>query len=282
MKRLILAAIAALTILSGCEYHPFYDGQEFCIFNGECGLLKTDGGHAYVPFADERPYILDFYGGMGKSHTIAISDPDILGYEYIESDVKNTIGDSEILTAGITLIPKKIGDTSITVTDDDTRESIQIFIHVCEAYKAIEVYEAGSVFEKGTVFAFRYPYDGNVLSIGRGSVSSNDVEFLSEGKFSFFEKGEHLFFEIEYPTLENGKKTYLVFPAQGYYYGAYSVMRMLNLVDYELPTRAVEDVQQNYNVRFVFMEYDDPSVPVQDSLEGEHFIAYSARIISRR
>ena len=59
-------------------------------------------------------------------------------------------------------------------------------------------------------------------------------------------------------------------------------MRMLNLGDYELPTRAVEDVQQNYNVRFVFMEYDDPSVPVQDSLEGEHFIAYSARIISRR
>ena len=282
MKRLIFAAIAALTILSGCEYHPFYDGQEFCIFNAECGLLKTDGGHAYVPVADEKPYVLDFYGGKGKSHTITVSDPDILDYAYTESDVKNSVGDSEIITAGITLMPKKIGDTSITVTDDDTRESIQIFIHVCEAYKAIEVYEAGSAFEKGTVFAFRYPYEGNVLSIGRGRVSSNEVEFLSEGRYSFFEKGEHLFFEIEHSSLENGKKTYLVFPDQGYYYAAYSVMRMLNLGDCELPTRAVTDVQQNYNVRFVFMEYDDPDVPVSDSLEGEHFKAYSARIISRR
>lgn len=282
MKRLILAAMAALTILSGCEYHPFYDGQEFCIYNAECGLLKTDGRHAYVPFAYERPYVLDFYGGKGRNHTVTVSDSDILDYEYTESDVKNSIGDSEIINASITLKPKKIGDTSITVTDDDTRESIQIFVHVCEAYKAIEVYEAGSVFEKGTVFAFRYPYEGNVLAIGRGSVYSNDVEFLAEGKFSFFEKGEHLFFEIEYPALESGKKTYLVFPDQGYYYGAYSVMRMLNLSDYDLPTRAVEDVQQNYNVRFVFMEYDDVDVPVPDSLEGEHFKAYSARIISRR
>lgn len=289
MKRMIFAALTALIISAGCEYHPFYDGQDFCIYNGACGLLKSDGGHAYVPVKGERAFVLDIYGGKGKSHSITVADPEVLGYSYVRSDVKTTIGDSEVICASITIIPKKVGETSINVTDDDTGESISISITICEAYKAFEVCESGSVFDKGSVFAFRYPYEDNVISIGAGSVTSNDIDYIADGTYTFFEKDQHLFFEIVYPASESGrpaaegeltKKTYLIFPVNGYYYGAYSVMQMLNLSDYELLTRSSDEVEQTYHVRFKFMEHD-PDIPVTDSLDGEAFSAYSARIISK-
>ena len=71
MRRILFAVCMALMILSGCEYHPYYDGQEFCVYNAGCGLLETDGGHAIVPTVGRDPYVLEFYGGKGANQAVA-------------------------------------------------------------------------------------------------------------------------------------------------------------------------------------------------------------------
>ena len=65
MKRLIYAAIAVTIILTGCKYHPFYDGQAFGVYAPNVGLIRTDGTTINVPIVDRSPYVLEFYGGMG-------------------------------------------------------------------------------------------------------------------------------------------------------------------------------------------------------------------------
>ena len=74
MKRIIYAALAAMMMLSGCEYHPFYDGQKFRVYHKDCGLLESDGAHIYVPHKLDEPFVLSLYGGWGKSHHIEIED----------------------------------------------------------------------------------------------------------------------------------------------------------------------------------------------------------------
>ena len=53
----------------------------------------------------------------------------------------------------MTLIPKKLGYTSLILTEEDTGESVMIYVHVCEAYKAIEIYESTNSLDRGTVLA---------------------------------------------------------------------------------------------------------------------------------
>ena len=60
MKRLIYAAIAVTIILTGCEYHPFYDGQVFGVYAPNVGLIRTDGTTINVPIVDRSPYVLEF------------------------------------------------------------------------------------------------------------------------------------------------------------------------------------------------------------------------------
>ena len=52
MKRYILAAIAVLVMMSGCEYHPYYDGQILRVYQAKYGLIEADGAHLNVPVAD--------------------------------------------------------------------------------------------------------------------------------------------------------------------------------------------------------------------------------------
>lgn len=294
MRGLIYAACAALMILGGCTYHPYYDGQEFRIYNEECGFIRTDGQHAYVPISGDDPYILDFYGGKGKNHTITVSDPEILDYLYTKSDVSNTIGDSDIMTAGITLLPKQTGDTSITITDDDTDESIQIYIHISEVFKAIRICQGDSVFDTGTVLAFSYPFEDDIVNIGSRNDTENDMEFYTRGSYRFFAdpEEERLYFEIIFPADENGKpsvtgenrrKLYLVTSDDIPWYSYYSMMSSLKLSDYPLAYTKASGPEADYDdILFRFIDVTDKGKPDPDDLSDyESFCTYRARIIPK-
>ena len=282
MKRLITAAFAALIILSGCEYHPYYDGQEFFVYNSEYGVLDRDGSHMYIPIADDDSFVLEFYGGKGEEHLVEIADPEILRYAYTESDVKTTVGDYEIIPAHITLIPEKMGDTSIKVTDSDTGESVQIYIHICEAMKAIQVYKGGEVIPEETVFAFRYPAEDDVVWICHGNVERNEIEHISDGTYKFFDIEGLLYFEINFPADENGRpaaegkmsrKLYQVQFAFGGSYDSDSMMLKLNLDTYPVHTKASRHTQ------FMFVDVTDKDPSSMDSIDTDVFYANSARFI---
>ena len=82
MKRYILAAIAGLLIFSGCEYHPYYDGQILRVYMSQYGLIETDGTHLNIPIKSTRPYVLEIYGGKGKNHKVNVADPNLLAFTY--------------------------------------------------------------------------------------------------------------------------------------------------------------------------------------------------------
>lgn len=291
MKRMIYAVLAAMMILSGCEYHPYYDGQPFRIYNVDCGLLESDGAHAYVPIVSAYPYVLEFYGGEGKNHSVEVADPDILGYTYREKDLQNNFIDgTELISAGVILHPKQIGETSVTVTDQDTKESIQIYVHVCEAYKVMEVYEGGETFETGTIFAFSYLSDSNDAKICRGSTEK--LEIIAEARYEFFSMDDILYLELFYPADPEGRpssdgteirKLYQVRFERGGTYSAWVMMDMLNLGEYQLLTRATKDpdlVPDNYYVDFAFVDVTDVDEPSMDESIGDDvFYARSTKLI---
>ena len=82
MKRLITAAFAALMIMSGCEYHPYYDGQKLRVYNMEYGVIEADGTHLYVPIVGRHAFEIEIYGGAGKNHKVTLADQEYFRYTY--------------------------------------------------------------------------------------------------------------------------------------------------------------------------------------------------------
>ena len=177
MKRFIYVALAAMLFFSGCEYHPFYDGQALCLNYYDYGKIDSDGQHLYLPLESELPFEIEIYGGKGKKHRIEIADPSVFAYTYTESSVEKAAFDyAYIDPAMITLMPLKKGETSLTVTDEDTAESITVHIHFCDTWNALEVKGGKSVFAKGTVFAFAYGGKNDVVKICRGNTGKEAVQ----------------------------------------------------------------------------------------------------------
>lgn len=284
MKRIIYAALAAMMMLSGCEYHPFYDGQKFRVSHKDYGLLESDGAHIYVPHQLDEPFVLSLYGGWGKSHHIEIEDQECLGYSYEKGDVKKSGFDGpDMIAAGVTLIPKKIGDTVIRITEETTGESISIFVHVCEAYKAIKVYETQNSLAVGTLLAFRYGGVDDVVKICREDSETGAIEHIVDGRYAFVDHGATVHLEMTFPADEAGQpcaggaeisKEYdIEFKYGGTYGTANGMMERLNLLDFPLATKS----SSHYN--FQFVDITGGIVPDTSLPDTRIFYVRSAEII---
>lgn len=289
MKKLIYAAVAATMMFGGCEYHPYYDGQEFCIYDDGCGLIKEDGAHIVVPVKDKHPYVLEFYGGSGKNHKIMVEDPEILGYVYEEPLVSSTLIDGmKVVPANIVLQPKRTGGTSVTVEDVDAGKSIQVYVTVLDSYKAIEVSEGNAAFETGTIFAL--PYDGteDVVKICRGSLAERDVEHIVDGRFAFVIEDDLLYFELTYPADESGRpsaegvetgRRYQIRHYQGMPDDGTYMMLLLNLKDYPYVTKGYYE-PDHYDVDLRFADVTGLDEPMtEEEAEYDYFVASSARLL---
>ena len=282
MKKYIYAFIAAMMMLSGCEeYHPFYDGQEFCIEDGVTGLLiEKDGEHIYMPlpYDPDRPYMIECYGGKGKNYTITVSDPECLDYELEISDVETPPFNWDVIPTKITLLPKKIGDVSLTIKDDDTGESYQINVHVCEAYHALELdYDNQAIFGGQVVLAFKYGGADDVLHFCNGHAYSYDLEPFAKGKYSFVTIGGMLYFEMTYQADEaglpvaEGTETFRRLQVQyGYgYMDEPDVLLMhMNLSGVPVATKETAVVQPDfYSYSFRFVDVTDMEMPLTEIVD---------------
>ena len=292
MKRLIYAAIAVTMILSGCEYHPFYDGQAFGVYAPNVGLIRTDGTTLEVPIVDKNPYVLEFYGGMGKNHNIIVADPDCLDYVYVESDVKASVGDTDVVPASITIQPKKISETSVTIEDLDTGESVSINICIKESYKAAEVMTGNETFRTRTLFVFDYYGSDDIVKICRYTSELGQIEHIVDGKYEFVVEdnelyGDVLYFEITYPADETGRpsadgvetfRRYLIGYEGGGYGSARWQMELLNLISFPVTTRLVPDIH-DYNTVLRFVDVTGmQDYVIDENFEGDHFILRSAQL----
>lgn len=288
MKRLVYAALAAMMILSGC-YNPLYDGQKFRVYHRDCGIVESDGAHIYIPVHFDKPYVLELYGGWGKKHEVKIADPEYLEYSYSKESIEKSglIEDPEMIPAGVTLLPKKVGVTTITLTEGDTKESITIYVHICEAYKAIEVEDSRNSLANGTILTFRYGGVDDVVRICKGGLNNDEMEHIVDGKYAFVPYDSSVCMELTFPADKTGQpssegelitRRYYVTMSYGYPVGSASaMMERLHLTDIPLDTKATSALDTNWNLQFT--DITDNESPDPESPDYKVFYAWSAVVI---
>ena len=282
MKRFIYAALAAMVILSGCEeYHPFYDGQAFCINDAMTGIvMEKDGEHVYVPLQYDEFYVIECYGGKGKNYTVTVSDPECLDYSLEVGHVDTPLFDWDVIPTQITLTPKMTGDVSLTVRDDDTGESIQMNVHIGDAFHAFQFdYVSEGIFEGTEALAFRYGGVDDVLYFCKGSVFNYDVEPFAQGKYSFMTDNGFLYLEMTFLADEEGKpsetgvetfKRYQVQRSWGADDPATLLMYM-NLSDFQVKTKDLV-VPDNYYYNFLLVDVTDMELPLTEWVESYDWV----------
>lgn len=288
MKRTIYIVLAVMLLLCGCDYHPYHDGQKFRIYNSSYGLIETDGTHMYVPLVDKRKFVIDVYGGKGRNHSIVVDDPKCLSYTYEAAKVDGGLLGDGIIPTRVTINPLEVGDTSIRISDDDTGESIQVFIHVVKAYSTMEVYKTHGSMQPGIVFAFEYRSKNDVVKICRRNEETDNIEFMYDAKFRFLDRNTTVAFELTYLADADGQpdaagnetvKRFLVLYEDGGDSGyPFGMLREMNL-NYLPITRAYyPDEDYEYYQEFIFVDITDDEFSNQEPSEMKCFYVRSAQL----
>ena len=288
MKRVIYAVLAAIIILSGCEYHPLYDGQKFRVYHQDCGILEADGGHFYVPVKSDAPYALELYGGNGKKHKITVGSPEYMDYSYAKGSVKDDgFADMDINPATVTIVPKQVGMSTLTIKEEDTGESVTLTVHICEAYKAIEVSDSKNSLPDGTILAFKYGGVDDVVKICKGKLYQGPVEYVAEGKYAFVPYESTVALELTYPADEDGNPcaggtmVKKIFKVEFYYGGGLgspeSMLIYMSLKGFPVQTKAYQIPEYYFDFRYV--DVTDGVYHDKDSPDAKYFNAHSAVII---
>lgn len=128
--------------------------------------------------------VLDIVGGMGDNHTIYVEDESVLTADYSHRGA----GDSFITTvtypASVIIFPQKLGSTVISITDEDTDETLHVRVDVVHQYNGLTVTESTvEELKDGLKICFLQDEEINEYRI----VTQNDKEYISE------EKGEYHF-----------------------------------------------------------------------------------------
>ena len=253
------------------------------MYNYECGLIETDGCHIYVPIADDKPYVLELYGGKGKNHRIEIYDSEYLAYSYETSSVTNKAFDGlQINPANVTLLPNKLGDTQIKVTDNDTGESLHVYVHIVRAFHVFKVRTSMNSLPEGLMLAFEYGAPDDIVKICRDN--NGRMEYMFDGRYRFINCQTTVELELVFTADESGQpaadgvktvKTFLVeFRGGGVYGTPYGMMNCLHMKDFPLHTRAVQN-EFEYYYEFQFVDITDGK-EVNDN--SPMFYAYSATL----
>ena len=289
MRKIIYMAIAVLLMAAGCEYHPYYDGQKLRVYNRDHGVIETDGTHLYVPIIGRHAFEIEIYGGAGKHHKVTLADQEYFSYTYKEADVDNGFLGEGVYPATLTLEPLQLGDTSMTIADEDTGESIQLYVHIIEAFNMIEIFDSHGSLAAGNVLAFDYVSGSDLVKIARKDQETGAMELIVEGRFRFLDYDSTVALELSYPADSEGQpdasgaetvKRFLVeFQEGGVYGSAQGMLHLMNLNDVMLHTRLyMPDYEFEYNEKFRFVDITDNENPDMESPDTRIFYAFSAKL----
>ena len=291
MKRFIYSAIVVMLMVCGCQYHPFYDGQPLRLYNSRNGIIETDGGHVYVPIVSRQDFEIEIYGGKGKKHEVLVENQEYFSYTYEKAAIEGGLTGDGVVPATITIEPHKRGDTTMTITDEDTKESITVIVHVIKTFSVIEVDETQNSLPGGTCLAFEYDIKSDVVKICRKNEQTNDLEYLYDAHFRFLQDDKVLEFELTYLADQNGApdvngseviRRFLVeYEVYAGFESAYGRIYLMNLEYLPIQTRGYIDMSDyEYRLNFRFIDITDNPNPDPESPETKIFYAESARRIS--
>jgi len=134
---------------------------------------------------------LSIVGGMGDNHTVEVQDESILTAHYNGRGAGHSHIPTETLPASVVLLPHKLGSTVVSITDNDTDETLHVQVDVVHQYIGLTV--SGSTAEEledGTMILFLQDKDVNEYRI----VSRNGKEYetLAKGEYHFQEPREDI------------------------------------------------------------------------------------------
>ena len=134
---------------------------------------------------------LSIVGGMGDNHTVEVQDESILKAEYNGRGTGHSHISTETIPASVVLIPHKLGSTIVSITDNDTDETLHVQIDVVHQYIGLTVSEStADELEDGAMILFLQDRDVNEYRI----VSRNGKEYetLAKGEYHFEEPREDI------------------------------------------------------------------------------------------
>ena len=284
-----------MLMVCGCQYHPFYDGQPLRLYATDHGiidysdqsLMEPENNHIYVPIVSRREFKIEIYGGKGKNHKVMVENPEYFSYTYEKAAIEGGLMGDGVVPATITIEPHKLGDTAMTITDEDTKESITVIVHVIKTFSVIEVDETQNSLPVGTCLAFEYAIKSDVVKICRRSEQTNDLEYLYDAHFRFLQDDKVLEFELTYLADQNGApdvngsevtRRFLVeYEAYEGFESAYGAIYLMNLEYLPIQTRGYIDMSDyEYRENFRFIDITDNPNPDPESPETKIFYAQSA------
>lgn len=127
---------------------------------------------------------LSIVGGMGDNHTIEVQDESILRAEYTGRGAGHSHIPTETIPAAVILFPKQLGSTIVSITDNDTDETLHVQVDVVHQYIGLTV--SGSTAEEledGNMILFLQDKDMNEYRIV--SRDGNDFRTLDKGEYHF-------------------------------------------------------------------------------------------------
>ncbi|MBQ7812675.1 MAG: hypothetical protein IJ394_08970 [Bacteroidales bacterium] len=129
---------------------------------------------------------LSIVGGIGDYHTVEVQDESIVTACYNSRGTGHSHIPTETLPASVVLLPHKLGSTVVSITDNDTDETLHVKVDVVHQYIGLTV--SGSTAEEladGVKILFMQDEDVNEYRI----VARNgmDYETLEKGSYHFEE-----------------------------------------------------------------------------------------------
>ncbi len=134
---------------------------------------------------------LSIVGGIGDYHTVEVQDESIVTACYNSRGTGHSHIPTETLPASVVLLPHKLGSTVVSITDNDTDETLHVKVDVVHQYIGLTVSEStAEELENGTMILFLQDETVNEYRI----VSRNGKEYvtLAKGEYHFEEPREDI------------------------------------------------------------------------------------------
>lgn len=129
---------------------------------------------------------LSIVGGIGDHHTVEVQDESIVTAYYNSRGTGHSHIPTETLPASVVLLPHKLGSTVVSITDNDTDETLHVQVDVVHQYIGLTVSEStADDLQNGSMILFLQ--DENVNEYRIVIQNGKEYETLEKGEYHFDE-----------------------------------------------------------------------------------------------
>lgn len=187
-EKILAVIICLLFVCISCGYDDPYGNDK------PMRLLNEDGEEIdqvhLSRWATSYTYSY-IVGGVGENYVIEVEDTSVVDYFYNRKcESKFIFKTYKVDPTEIYISSKKVGSTTISVTDTDAGQTLHIPVHVSDTYAALTILESNvGGYEENMFLAFRIEEDNDYRVLKR---DGDEYATLEKGKYTFAEWSQSL------------------------------------------------------------------------------------------